>query len=219
MCARTNLASKNLSNAKKSIGFNTLFKRAFSRRRFLKSDAGTTAIEFGLLALPFFAIIGAIFETAVVFFASQVLDAAVNDSSRLIKTGQAHVANYTAASYRSAICQSLYGLFDCAQLRIKVSPVANFTGANIGATTDPITGAWTFAESYNHGAGDSIILVEAYYKWPILLSAFDFNLSNIPDNTRMVSAVRVFRKRTILGRAKNNENSISPMAEAFLYRY
>ncbi len=177
----------------KSIGPFKLIARAIRARGFSRDEKGVTAIEFGLLALPFFAIIGAILETALVFLASQVLDSAVNDSSRFIRTGQAHVANYTAASYRAAICDGLYGLFDCAQLKIKVSPVANFSGANIGATTDPVTGAWTISENYNHGIGADIILVEAYYKWPIALNLFDFNLSNLPDNTRMLSAVRVFR--------------------------
>lgn len=177
----------------KSIGPFRLIARAIKSRGFSSDEDGVTAIEFGLLALPFFAIIGAILETALVFLASQVLDAAVNDSSRVIRTGQAHAANYDSVAYRAAICNGLYGLFDCAQLKIKVSPVANFSGANLGATTDPITGAWTVSENYNHGVGTDIILVEAYYKWPIALNLFDFNLSNLPDNTRMLSAVRVFR--------------------------
>lgn len=177
----------------KSVGLFKLIARAVKSSRFSKDETGVTAIEFGLLALPFFAIIGAIMETALVFLASQVLDSAVNDSSRLIRTGQAHVANYDSVAYRAAICDGLYGLFDCANLKIKVSPVANFSGANIGATTDPITGAWTVTENYNHGIGADIILVEAYYKWPIALNLFDFNLANLPDNTRMLSSVRVFR--------------------------
>lgn len=167
--------------------------RAFDLRRFRRDEGGVTAVEFGLLALPFFAIIGAILETALIFLASQVLDSAVNDSSRLIRTGQAHAANYTADSYRTAICDNLYGLFDCDEIKIRVTQVANFAGANIGVPTDPGTGNWTVVENYDHGNGNSIILVEAYYKWPIALNMFDFNLSNLPDNTRMLSAVRVFR--------------------------
>ena len=167
--------------------------RAFDLRRFRRDEGGVTAVEFGLLALPFFAIIGAILETALIFLASQVLDSAVNDSSRLIRTGQAQAANYTVENYRDAICENLYGLFDCDLVKIRVTQVANFAGANIDVPTDPVTGNWTVVESYDHGTGNSIILVEAYYKWPIALNMLDFNLSNLPDNTRMLSAVRVFR--------------------------
>ncbi len=178
---------------RKSISLTVLIIRAFNVRRFQRDERGVTAIEFGLVALPFFAIIAAILETALIFLASQILDSAVNDSSRLIRTGQAHEQNYTASSYRTAICGNLYGFFDCARLKIRVSEVANFAGANIGVPADPVTGNWAVVEEYDHGSGTSIILVEAYYKWPIALSMFDFNLSNLPDNTRMLSAVRIFR--------------------------
>ena len=163
------------------------------KRGFGKDERGVTAIEFGLLALPFFAIIGAILETSFVFLASQVLDSAVNDSARLIRTGQAQANNYTAASFRSAICSELYGLFDCSAVKIRVSTVANFSSATLGNVVDTTNGNWTMVEQYDDGAGLSIILVEAYYKWPVFMDFFNFNLASLPDNTRLLSAVRVFR--------------------------
>ena len=67
-------------------------------RRFRSNRRGSVAVEFSLIALPFFALLFAIIETALVFFASQVLETAVQDSSRLILTGQAQTAAtpYTA---------------------------------------------------------------------------------------------------------------------------
>lgn len=176
-----------------SIGLTKLFARAFSRKRFVKDQKGVTAVEFGLLALPFFAIIGAILETSLVFLASQILDSAVNDSARLIRTGQAQTANYTVAEYRTAICDGLYGMFDCDEVKIRVSEVANFGAATLGNVVDINDGTWTIVENYDDGAGTSVILVEAYYKWPTALDLLNFNLSNLADGTRMLSAVRVFR--------------------------
>ena len=69
------------------------------RRGFARDDSGVTAIEFGLLALPFFSILGAILETSLVFLSGQVLESAVQDTSRLIRTGQAQVASVTAAQF------------------------------------------------------------------------------------------------------------------------
>lgn len=178
---------------RKSINIPALLKRALFPKRFLKDERGVTAIEFGLLALPFFAIIGAILETALIFLASQVLDSAVHDSSRYIKTGQAHTANYTLASYRLAICDNLLGLFDCDAVHIRVKEIANFTSATLIPATNPVDGAWVLVEQYDHGSSASVIMIEAYYKWPIALNLFDFNLSNLPDNTRLLSTVRLFR--------------------------
>jgi Flp pilus assembly protein TadG len=58
-------------------------------RRFAKGDDGIAAVEFGIVAAPFLALMFAIMETAIVFFASQTLETAVADSARLIMTGQA----------------------------------------------------------------------------------------------------------------------------------
>ena len=160
---------------------------------FKRDENGVTAVEFGLLALPFFAIIGAILETSLIFLASQILDSAVNDSSRLIRTGQAQSANFTSTEYKAAICDGLYGMFDCNGLKIRVSEIANFGSATLANVVDPNDGSWTIVENYDDGAGASIILVEAYYKWPVTLDILNFNLSNLADGTRMLSAVRVFR--------------------------
>ena len=58
-------------------------------RRLLRRQDGAAAVEFGLVAAPFLALIFAIMETAIVFFAGQALETAVADSARLILTGQA----------------------------------------------------------------------------------------------------------------------------------
>ena len=76
---------------------------------FGRDDRGVTMIEFGLLAVPFFTMIAAILETALVFLASQILDSAVQDASRLVRTGQAQANNYTLASFNTAVCNELFG--------------------------------------------------------------------------------------------------------------
>ena len=46
-------------------------------RSFARDREGSSAVEFGLVALPFMAILLAILETGLVFFASQVIETAV----------------------------------------------------------------------------------------------------------------------------------------------
>jgi Flp pilus assembly protein TadG len=57
--------------------------------RFGRSQDGSAAVEFALVATPFFALLFAIIETALVFFADQALDTAVQSTARLLRTGQA----------------------------------------------------------------------------------------------------------------------------------
>jgi Flp pilus assembly protein TadG len=182
---------------------NSTWLSAVGRGRVLARDEkAATAVEFGLLALPFFSIIFAILETATVFFAGQILDSAVNDSSRLIRTGQAQTAAFTDDDYRDAICDRLYGLFDCDdhnKLRIRVTTISDFSSASPSTPIAPTcysqgTGCeLTVTETYEPGVGSSVVLVEAYYKWPTIVNLPLFNFAAMEDGTRLLAAVRVFR--------------------------
>ena len=58
-------------------------------RRFRRSRRGSVAVEFALVAPVFFALLFAIIETAIMFFASQALETITANSARYIMTGQA----------------------------------------------------------------------------------------------------------------------------------
>jgi len=175
-------------------------KRLLPRRRrdFLRDQRGVTAIEFGLLALPFFSIIGAILETSVVFLSGQILDSAVQDASRLIRTGQVQTANYTIEKFRTNMCDRLYGLFTCSGLHIEVQMLTSFNAANIkppvdfSCTTEEQCD-WIRPEVYAAGVGSSIMVVQVYYKWPVMLNLGGMTLANLPTGDRVLGAASVFR--------------------------
>src|SRR6201988_5207923 len=81
--------------------------------RLLRQQDGAAAIEFGLVAALFLALVFAIMETAIVFFAGQALETAAADSARLIMTGQAQTQGMSQAAFKNAVCAKIYGLFDC----------------------------------------------------------------------------------------------------------
>jgi Flp pilus assembly protein TadG len=56
-------------------------------RRFRRNRGGSAAVEFALVAPMFFALLFAIIETALVFFAGQVLETVNQNSARMIMTG------------------------------------------------------------------------------------------------------------------------------------
>ena len=57
-------------------------------RRFRRSQDGAAAVEFAFVAVPFFAILFAIFETALMFWTNQVLEESLSQVSRSLVTGQ-----------------------------------------------------------------------------------------------------------------------------------
>jgi Flp pilus assembly protein TadG len=180
------------------------------RRSFARDESGVTAIEFGLLALPFFSILGAILETSLVFLSGQVLESAVQDTSRLIRTGQAQEASVTAAGFKSMVCDRVFGLIrDCDSLHIEVKVIDAFGDIDVDAPVNwscppPAAGqteaqakaacaAWTRPESYTPGGGSSIVMVQVYYKWPVIVPFGGLGLANLPDGRRVMGSATVFR--------------------------
>ena len=176
-----------------------------------RNEDGAVAIEFALLAVPFFALVFAILETSLTFFAQQVLESALQDATRSIRTGQSQTS-WDATEFRKTVCGRTFGLFECSateastdRLRIKVEPVGDFDTAiaQIGLPVDPACSeigadpeddcAWTLAESFDDGQGSDVVIAQAFYKWPTIVNLPWFSLANQAGDNRLLSAVRVFK--------------------------
>lgn len=164
--------------------------------RFARQERGATAIEFGMVAMPFLALTFAILETAIIFFAGQTLESAVQNASRLILTGQAQTggANYsTADAFRTnAVCpNSAAFLFDCSKIYVDVKSYTSFGQIS---QTPPVTNN-QFDQSktgYTLAGPNCIQTVTVYYVWPVYVSLLSDNLSNLGNN-RLLSASAVFK--------------------------
>lgn len=167
------------------------------RRSFVRDERGVTAIEFGILALPFFSILGAIFETSMVFLSGQILDSAVQDASRAIRTGQAQAANMNLAGFRTEVCNRLYGLFsDCSGLHIEVKSLGKFNAASITPPVDwncKANCGWSRPDAFNPGQTSNIMLVQVYYKWPTIMPSIGASLADLPEGKRLLGAAAVFK--------------------------
>ncbi len=181
-----------------------LLRPLIRRPGLIADERGVSAIEFGILAVPFFAIIGAILETSMVFLAGQVLDSAVNDAARKIRTGEAQGASFNVELFRDEVCRGLYNLFDCTQVKVRVTTIGSFGGTAAGLITAPLkpqpcvpaedaTQCWNFPEVFTPGNGDEIALIQVLYRWPIIINFGGLNLRTYGDGTRLLSAVRVFQ--------------------------
>lgn len=162
-------------------------------RRFVRQQDGAAAVEFALVAAPFLALTFAIIETAFVFFAGQTLEAAASDSARLIMTGQAQTAGYSAANFKTQVCARIYGLFDCANgIYVDVKKYSSFSA--VSATAPVTNGAIDPAKtSYVPGDVGDIVVVSLYYQWPIYVTMFSNNLDNLSSGKRLLTATSVFR--------------------------
>src|SRR5258707_11028519 len=71
--------------------------------RFRRNRRGSAAVEFALVAPVFFALLFAIIETAIIFFASQVLETVTQNSARMILTGQAQNQALTQQQFHDQV--------------------------------------------------------------------------------------------------------------------
>src|SRR5690606_24386022 len=75
--------------------------------RFRQDGKGSIAIEFGVLALPFFLLIFAILESSISFAAQQLMSNVTDDVARQFRTGQLKSADTTEEPLRDMICSDL----------------------------------------------------------------------------------------------------------------
>jgi Flp pilus assembly protein TadG len=161
--------------------------------RFLRRQDGAAMVEFGLVAAPFLALVFAIIETAVVFFAGQALETAVADSSRLILTGQAQGQNFDVSAFKNAVCNKIYGLFDCQNgVYVDVRTFSSFASVTMPSPIDA-QGNFQSNFSYQPGGPGDIVVVRLFYQYPVYVSLLGFNLSNISGGKRLLAATAAFR--------------------------
>ena len=162
-------------------------------RRFRRNRRGSAAVEFALVAPIFFAVLFAIIELSLVFFASQMLETVTQDTARLIMTGQAQNASYTQASFKDAVCAKLVVMFDCLSgVYIDVRSYPEFASINISPPVDA-SGSFVNTMKYCPGKDGDVVVVRLFYQWPIFVTGLGFNLSNLGSNKRLLTATAAFQ--------------------------
>src|SRR5438132_4275505 len=141
-------------------------KRLF--RAFRRNNRGSAAVEFSLIAVPFFALFFAIVETGIVFFASQVLETGIQDSGRLLFTHQAQDAGMTATQFKADLCNRVSVLMNCTGVDIDVK---YYAAASTITITDPIDSGGNYDPSglgYTTAPPGSTGPIGAgtFYPWP-----------------------------------------------------
>jgi Flp pilus assembly protein TadG len=160
-------------------------------RRLLKCRRAATAVEFAIIAPVFSALLFADFDTALWFYAQQVIQTATTQSARLIMTGQAQAQGLTAAQFKQAVCANITGLLNCAGVSINVQRFSSFSTV---AMLNPIqNGNFNNAMNFSPGAPGDIILVQLFYQWPIGPALLGVSLANVGGTNRLLIGTAAFR--------------------------
>lgn len=167
-------------------------------KAFGRDEEGNYAVEFAMILAPFLALVIAILELGLVFFAGTHLEKAVDGASRLIRTGIAQNQNFTVDDFREALGQEIGGaLLDPEKILIDVQTQANFSDID---TQLPITEGEVDDSGfvYNPGNGGEIVLVRVFYNWPVIAPKFGadqigLDLSSQTEGIHILSSIKAFR--------------------------
>ena len=163
-------------------------------KRFLRAREGATAVEFGLLALPFFLLTFGLAEVALIGFAQTSLDYAVSETARQIRTGQAQNAAATADQIKAQLCTKLTNLIpmDCNNnLYLDVKAFQSYVSAT---NTNPVQNGNfdTAGFDFNPGGRNDVVVVRAFYKWQVLTPMFQTVFANV-GTQRVLASSMMFR--------------------------
>lgn len=184
-------------NVTKTLSFATRVRIACCTgwaRRLAHDQRGATAIEFAVVAPLFFFLMFVIAETALIFIAEQVMDNAVFESARLVRTGQVQNAKMSEADFKQDICDrvSVFVNCDSADFYLDVRSYAKFEDMNISR---PLKADESFQEegAYQFGGESAIVVVRAYYQWPTNKIFGSLSLANLANGKRIIGSFAAFR--------------------------
>ena len=186
--------------------------------RFREEEQGVAAMEFALLALPFFALLFGILELAIVFFISAALDHGTSQAARLVRTNQIDSSGSKEerlAAFRTAVCSNMAVFKDCEtrliiDLKVNSADSSRFVPdilpepatynpdfdrdiydqAIADGDTPPVDPP---AESFDVAGADVTVVLRAQYVHQLVIGGGITRLSNDKNNTRRLTSITAFK--------------------------
>jgi Flp pilus assembly protein TadG len=175
-----------------------MFSRTRTKlRAFRRAREGIAALEFAIVAMPFFLLTIGLAEIAMIGFAQTSLDFAVSETARQIRTGEAQMGGVNEDQIEQRLCDEVnnFVVLSCdGNLFLDVSTFASFVDADNG-NQEPIEGG-EFEDTgfgYDPGAPSSIVVVRAYYRWEIMTPLFEPIFENVSGGERILISTMMFR--------------------------
>lgn len=161
-------------------------------RKFTGDSKGSAAIEFAILALPFFVVIFAIAEIAVMYFVDSGLDAALHKAVRQVRVGVAKSGAWDAKKFKEVVCGELSFSFDCsANLKVRATVVTNM--ASITKASPITAGNLAVTEDFNLGDSGSYVLVQAFLPWSPTFRLYSISSAQLADGSYVLGSSELIK--------------------------
>ena len=180
--------------------------RMHLRVRAMRSDqSGVTAIEFGVLALPFFMLIFGLISVCLFFFTTFAFENAVWQASRGIRTGSLQQGSgaYTGMTnedrkkaFAKKLCDLAPPFVDCTKVVVQVqSNNGTFAALKQPACTSEGKMIKQSEAGFDTGGASSVVLITGCYPWEFgaKLPFISLGDSNVLEGALLIQASVAFR--------------------------
>jgi hypothetical protein len=146
--------------------------------RCLRNDEGAAAIEFAIVAIPFFMFVMGTIGVGLYFFTTNALEHGVESASRKIRTGEAQKGSLTVGDFKELVCGAAGSYIDCDKLSVLVQNAPTWSDLDPQPCVDgdgmaAATGSPGDVIADYTGGASSVVLVTLCYQWD-LAQSFDF---------------------------------------------
>ena len=164
-------------------------------RSWQRDSRGTTAIEFGMVGLPFFMLLMGTIAVGLFFFTTFALEDAVEQASRMIRVGDVQQSGMTAAEFKQEICSHVPAYIDCdGKMRVSVQSYSDFASIVTPSCTNAEGGLIPPENtSYNAGSSSDVVLVTVCYEWELAGQLPFLKLGSMPNGAALIQASSTFR--------------------------
>jgi Flp pilus assembly protein TadG len=162
-------------------------------RKLGRNQQGAAAVEFALLITPLLFMLMGTLEVSMQYFVSGALDAAVQRTARLIRTGQAQTQQMTIADLRDEMCDNILNLFDCtSNSYLLVDTLDNLVTPTYAVPVEA-DGQFVSTSTFEMGTGHSYIMVRGYFQFSPLFNVFGALTPGLSNGKRLLVASALFR--------------------------
>jgi len=146
-------------------------------------------VEFALIAIPFFALLGAIIELGILFTAEESLELAFQQTTRGLRTGSIK----TQKDFIDGVCNLVTGLVNCKNIRVQSTVYTQGTIPNRVNIPNSGTMPSMSSFSFDTGSGGNIIIVELFYIHKLFFNKLGLGIGNLGGGKQLIIFTRALR--------------------------
>jgi len=176
-------------------------RRCSQLARWPRNDRGSAAVEFALVALPFFMFVLGVLGIGLYFFTVSSLEHGVETAARQVRTGQAQKGGLTVGDFKNLVCSSAGSYIDCDKLHVLVQHSATWSGITpepcVNNSNEMSASTGDTADSlYDYTGGSSqVVLITLCYEWDLAQTFAFLKLGSGSDGSgaAIIPATTAFR--------------------------